>query len=114
MLDIIKAPDFPGGAQIIYDREQMRKIYETYFRILGRYDDTKVLSSFPDVQEKEICRSLLCWVNDGSHCVQDDFYAMPDADLVEKYKDVFKRIFEATNHIEHYNMMMGVEQENVN
>ena len=31
MLDIVKAPDFPGGAQIIYDREQMRKIYETGF-----------------------------------------------------------------------------------
>ena len=29
LLDIIKAPDFPGGAQILYDREQMRKIYET-------------------------------------------------------------------------------------
>ncbi len=29
LLDIIKAPDFPGGAQIIYDREQMRKIFET-------------------------------------------------------------------------------------
>ena len=29
LLDIIKAPDFPGGAEIIYDREQMRKIYET-------------------------------------------------------------------------------------
>ena len=29
MLDIVKAPDFPGGAQIIYDREQLRKIYET-------------------------------------------------------------------------------------
>ncbi len=29
LLDIIKAPDFSGGAQIIYDREQMQKIYET-------------------------------------------------------------------------------------
>ena len=29
MLDIVKAPDFPGGAQIIYDKDQMRKIYET-------------------------------------------------------------------------------------
>ena len=29
LLDIIKAPDFSGGANIIYDREQMRKIYET-------------------------------------------------------------------------------------
>ena len=29
LLDIIKAPDFPGGAQIIYDREQMRRVFET-------------------------------------------------------------------------------------
>ncbi len=29
LLDIIKAPDFSGGASIIYDREQMRSIYET-------------------------------------------------------------------------------------
>ncbi len=28
MLDIVKAPDFSTGAEIIYDREQMRKIYE--------------------------------------------------------------------------------------
>ncbi len=28
MLDIIKAPDFPGGATIIYNREQMKQIYE--------------------------------------------------------------------------------------
>jgi len=29
LLDIIKAPDFSGGASIIYDRETMRTIYET-------------------------------------------------------------------------------------
>ncbi len=29
LLDILKAPDFPGGGYIIYDREQMRQIYET-------------------------------------------------------------------------------------
>ncbi len=29
MLDIIKAPDFPGGASIIYNREQMKEIFET-------------------------------------------------------------------------------------
>ena len=29
LLDIIKAPDFPTGAEIIYDREKMRKIFET-------------------------------------------------------------------------------------
>lgn len=29
LLDIIKAPDFSGGANLIYNRESMRKIYET-------------------------------------------------------------------------------------
>ena len=29
LLDIVKAPDFPGGGYVVYDREQMAKIYET-------------------------------------------------------------------------------------
>ena len=29
IMEIIKAPDFPGGGQIIYDKEEMREIYET-------------------------------------------------------------------------------------
>ena len=29
LLDIIKAPDFAGGAGVIYNRDQMRQIYET-------------------------------------------------------------------------------------
>ena len=44
MLEIVKAPDFPGGAQIIYDREQMRKIYETgvgSFKMRAKYEYVK-------------------------------------------------------------------------
>jgi len=40
LLDIIKAPDFSVGAQIIYDREQMKKIYETglgSFKMRAKY-----------------------------------------------------------------------------
>jgi len=40
LLDIIVAPDFAGGANLIYDREQMKKIYETgtgSFRLRARY-----------------------------------------------------------------------------
>lgn len=40
IMDIIKAPDFPGGGQIIYDEEQIRNIYETgdgSFKIRSRY-----------------------------------------------------------------------------
>ena len=40
LLDIIKAPDFSGGASILYDRDQMRQIYETgqgTFRMRARW-----------------------------------------------------------------------------
>ncbi len=40
ILDLVKAPDFSGGGLIIYDRDQMRSIYETgqgSFRIRSRY-----------------------------------------------------------------------------
>ena len=39
-MDLIKAPDFPGGGAIIYDREQMESIYKTgqgSVRIRSRY-----------------------------------------------------------------------------
>lgn len=41
LMKIIKAPDFSGGAQIIYDKEQMRKIYETgvgSFKMRAKYE----------------------------------------------------------------------------
>ncbi len=44
ILDIVTAPDFPGGAQIIYDRDQMRKIYETgvgSFKMRAKYQYVK-------------------------------------------------------------------------
>lgn len=44
LLDLIKAPDFPGGAEIIYDREQMRRIYETgtgSFKMRSKYEYIK-------------------------------------------------------------------------
>ena len=44
LLDIIKAPDFSGGAKIIYDRDQMRKIYETgvgSFKMRAKYEYVK-------------------------------------------------------------------------
>lgn len=44
MLDIIKAPDFSGGANVIYNREQLREIYNTghgKFRMRARYNFDK-------------------------------------------------------------------------
>ena len=36
------------------------------------------------------------------------------SDEPEKYLDVFKQVFEVTGHIQHYNMMMGIEFEEDN
>lgn len=94
---------------IITIQNTMRRIYETYFKILGKYKDDDILEKITDTQEKEICRSLLCWINDGSHCVPDDLHIIQHDDIIEKYSFVFKRIFDIMGHIEHYNMMMGIE-----
>ena len=94
---------------IITIQNIMRRIYETYFKILGKYKDDDILEKITDMQEKEICRSLLCWINDGSHCVPDDFHIIQHDDILEKYTSVFKRIFMIMGHLEHYNMMMGIE-----
>lgn len=95
---------------IITLQNTMRRVYETYFKVLGKYDDDYILQKFPSLQEKEICRSLLCWVNDGSHCVPDDYSVIPDQEQAERYLEVFKQVFEVTGHVQHYNMMMGIEE----
>lgn len=44
MMSIIKAPDFSGGAYLIYDREQIRQIFETgkgSFKLRARYSFDK-------------------------------------------------------------------------
>ena len=53
MLDIVKAPDFPGGGTIIYDREQMRNIYETgqgSVKIRSRYNYDKSANCIDIIQ----------------------------------------------------------------
>ncbi|MCH5235325.1 MAG: AAA family ATPase [Muribaculaceae bacterium] len=87
----------------------MRRIYETYFKILGKYSDDEILNKFENPQDKEICRSLLCWVNDGSHCIPDDLHIGLQVENKERYFIVFQKIFKEMGHIEHYNMMMGIK-----
>lgn len=41
LLDIIKAPDFSGGAELIYNRDQLKQIYETgdgSFKLRAKYN----------------------------------------------------------------------------
>ena len=86
----------------------MRRILETYFKTLGGYKDDDILNRFEEQQEKEICRSLIYWINDGSHCIPDDLFIEQENDMIEKYMNVFKLIFERLGHRNHYNMMMKI------
>src|SRR5690606_24118926 len=52
----------------------MRRIIENYFKMLGKYGDDDLIKKFENGQEQEICRSLICWINDGSHSIPDDFF----------------------------------------
>lgn len=88
----------------------MRRIIETYFKLLGKYKDNTILDKFDDPQEKIICKSLLYWINDGSHCIPDDLY-VEQPELTDRYFHVFKQVFVKTRHIEHYNMMMGIDED---
>lgn len=84
----------------------MRRIIENYFKILGKYGDDDLILKFGNKEEQEICRALLCWINDGSHCIPDDLFIEEQGDTIDKYFSVFEKIFKYTNHLEHYSIMM--------
>jgi wobble nucleotide-excising tRNase len=89
----------------------MRRIIENYFKLLGKYGDDDLIANFANKEEQEICRSLLCWINDGSHCIPDDIFIEYQENTIDKYMAVFRKIFVNTKHEEHYIMMMGEKAE---
>lgn len=98
-------------SSMITIQNTMRRIIENYFKILGNYSDETLIAKFKNYEDQMICRSLISWINDGSHNVSDDLYIEAQEDLIENYLNVFKKIFEFTDHEGHYNMMMGIEKE---
>jgi wobble nucleotide-excising tRNase len=91
----------------------MRRIIENYFKLLGKLGDDELILKFPTKEEQEMCRSLISWINDGSHSINDDLFIELQDRTVEMYKKVFKDIFILTNHEGHYNMMMNLTEETV-
>ncbi|WP_201593696.1 AAA family ATPase [Psychrobacter sp. Pi2-51] len=87
-------------------QNSMRRIIENYFKILGGIEDNDILACFSCTHEQLICRSLICWVNDGSHCIPDDLYVDDQSSTIDEYKRIFKDIFKHTNHLAHYEMMV--------
>ena len=100
----LKNKDNNSGITI---QNTMRRIIENYFKILGKYGDDDLIDKFDNPQEKEICRSLICWINEGSHTIPDDLFVELQDNTIENYFKVFKSVFKETGHLEHYNMMMN-------
>ncbi len=89
----------------------MRRIIENYFGMLGNRKNERLIDCFSNAEDKMIARSLIAWINDGSHSIPDDLYIDSYTDAVPKYKDVFKRIFFNSDNAAHYNMMMRIEND---
>lgn len=96
-------------SSLVSIQNTMRRIIENYFRLLGKYQDDKLIGEFENKEEQDICRALISWINDGSHSINDDLFIEYQDETIANYKSVFKAIFEKTNHLEHYNMMMQIE-----
>lgn len=88
----------------------MRRILENFYSILGNKRDDFLINKFETREEKDICRSLLSWTNEGSHTLPDDLYIEAPDDTIELYIEVFKKIFYHTENKGHYLMMMGIEE----
>jgi len=110
--DNIKKDD---NNDLVSIQNNMRRIIEFYFKMLANIDEEDVLNKFSDLNNKLICKSLIAWLNMGSHEVFDDidFDSSQGCDI-SRYRNVFKSIFEKTGHLAHYNMMMEINNsENV-
>lgn len=88
----------------------LRKILENYFKFFGGVNPEDICTEFQG-SDHLTCRSLLSWVNDGSHFAQDDLYHAIDDAMVERYLRVFRLIFEKTGHTAHYDMMMRTQPD---
>lgn len=83
----------------------LRRILESYFKILGGIDP-KSLDRHFEGTDKVVCKSLFSWINAGSHGFDDNLHFAVDAASVENHLRVFKAIFEHSTHGAHYRMMM--------
>ncbi len=102
---------FNTNASLVTTQNIMRRILENYFSMLGKYKDDKIIESFTSVEDQMICRSLLSWINDGSHSIPDDLYIDSYTDSIDRYKHIFKDIFIQMGHKAHYDMMMGIPED---
>jgi len=92
----------------------MRRILEQYFHTIGNgspNNNNKELINYFDEKDRLLVKSLLSYINDGSHTIMDGLYIIPDENLNQTAFRVFRQIFEELGHINHYKMMMQEDDE---
>ena len=95
-----------NGGSKQYIQNILRRILEFYFQHFGNISRDKLISYFSG-PDKNVCISLLSWINTGSHIPEDDLYVACDEENINTYLSVFEEIFKKSGHHAHYNMMMA-------
>lgn len=88
----------------------MRRILENYFKILGGVPAIDDLTAHFVGDDVTICRTLFSWLNHGSHSFFDEIDYSTHGMSVDAYLKVFREIFEQTNQLGHYQMMMNRDE----
>jgi wobble nucleotide-excising tRNase len=87
----------------------MRRILEDHFTALGRVPNFSTLADDFSGDEAIAYRSLFSWLHHGSHTLIDELDYEQSGISRELFLRVFRRIFEQTGQIGHYDTMMGVD-----
>lgn len=103
--------DRRAGRMSVHTQNSMRRILETYFGSIGGFG-TDVLSQL-DLGEQLAAKSLLAWINDGSHNIPWNVDYSPTSVDSEFYHQVFRRIFEVEGQLGHYQKMMQLDSVDV-
>lgn len=95
----------------------MRRILEQYLNTIGmggpNNNNLDLINKFDD-NDKLIVKSLLSYINDGSHSIMDGLYIAPDENANQNAFRIFKKIFVVLGQESHYKMMMHEENEIIN
>lgn len=87
----------------------MRRILEQYLNTIGmggpNNNNLDLINKFDD-NDKVIVKSLLSYINDGSHSIMDGLYIAPDENANQNAFRIFKKIFVVLGQESHYKMMM--------
>lgn len=97
-----------AGHSVPNAQTAMRKILEAYFVRLGGYNKYKLIEKYfsDNAEERIVGVTLLKLMDEGSHGASDDFYVGDMDEVNWRYLEVFKRLFEKSGHLAHYEMMM--------